>query len=189
MIHQLSGTVASLSPTQIILEVNGVGYGVAVRSGADFTVGQTVTLHTYLAVRETALDLYGFSDKSGKEIFELLLSVPKIGPKSAMDVIGKSDTRLLIECIQTEDPSRLHKQSGIGKKTCENIVIALKDKIEGMPDSDAKSETATSFNSTQADAIDALVSLGFDPKGARDHVRSKENEKLTVSELVSSALQ
>lgn len=190
MIHQLTGTTTHTSPTHIVLDVQGVGYGISIRSTDEFVIGSTITLHTYLAVRETALDLYGFADRSGKELFELLLSVPKIGPKSAMDVLSKADTRLLLECIHTEDPSRLQKQSGIGKKTCENIVSNLKDKVEPSVEiAGEMSETATKLNSAQTDAIDALVSLGFDPKTARDHVRSKESENLNVSELVSSALQ
>jgi len=189
MIGALKGSVEAVQDQTIVIMCHGVGYQIYVPNAALFEVGATTQLCTYLAVRETALDLYGFTTQADKELFELLLKVPKIGPKSALDVMTKSETSLLFECIQTEDPSRLHKLAGIGKKTCENIVTNLKDKIESLSGQPATTDTKGSLNQTQVDAIDALVSLGYDPKTARTEVLSQDNKDLSVSDLVAAALK
>lgn len=191
MIGALRGKIASISNQTIIVMAGGVGYQLTVPRAADLTVGEETFLHTYLAVRETALDLYGFATEQDKEMFTLLLSVPKIGPKSALDILTKAETNFLLECVSTEDPSRLQKLSGIGKKTCENIVSNLSDKIEHLiPASTSdKTETSTTLNTTQHDAIDALVSLGYDPKTAREKVLTLATENLSVSDLVARALK
>lgn len=188
MIGALHGTIEDITDNRILLMVGGVGYDIAIPNANLLEVGSTVHLRTYLAVRETALDLYGFMSESDKDLFTLLLSVPKIGPKSALDVLTKSEAAFLVECIQTEDPSRLQKLSGIGKKTCENIVTNLHDKITSLP-AYTSTPTTGSLTTTQADAIDALVSLGFDPKTAREEVLSQDNKDLTVSDLVAAALK
>lgn len=188
MIGALHGTIETITNQHILLLVGGVGYHVAVTNPGIYTVGDAVTLRTYLAVRETALDLYGFPTTADKQLFELLLTVPKVGPKSALQVMTQADIALLVECITTEDPSRLTKQAGVGKKTAENIVTTLKDKLEtaGITPPTTAPTTQTT---TQADAIDALVSLGFDPKSAREHIAKWADEELSVSELVARALK
>ena len=188
MIGALRGTISAISGQEIIVMAGGVGYQVAVTNPGSYTTGDTIELFTYLAVRETALDLYGFTTIADKELFELLLSVPKIGPKSALQVMTQAEPALLLECIGTEDPSRLHKQTGIGKKTCENIVSNLHDKIENLSLT-ATTPATTNLSGTQADAIDALISLGFDPKSARTAVLKQSDPELSVSELVAAALK
>jgi len=191
MIGILKGTIESVTDSQIVLMTQGgVGYILSVPQPGLLDTGDTITLHTYLAVRETALDLYGFTNLADKDFFGLLLSVPKIGPKSALQVLTQTDIQLLSDCIRTEDPSRLHKLSGVGKKTCENIVTNLKGKIDSLPTTETGAITG-SLNALQTDAIEALVSLGFEPKAARDHVveATKNNKDLNVSDLVASALK
>lgn len=188
MIGALRGTIESISGQTVLLMTSGVGYEISMPHASVLEKGVTIHVHTYLAVRETALDLYGFTEPADKEFFELLLSVPKIGPKSALDVMTKADSRLLLDCIQTDDPSRLHKLAGIGKKTCENIVTNLRDKVETLPQQ-ATQETSSSLTTTQVDAIDALISLGYDPKTARTEILAQNNKDLSVSDLVAAALK
>lgn len=191
MIGALHGTIESIQDQTVLLMTGGVGYQLAVPQAAALETGTIVTLHTYLAVRETALDLYGFLSKDDKDVFILLLSVPKIGPKSALDIMTKAESSFLIECIQTDDPSRLQKLSSIGKKTCENIVTNLHNKVEHLaPMSTVTGEPVRPLNTTQTDAIDALVSLGYDPKTAREKVAGlSEDTTLSVSDLVARALK
>jgi holliday junction DNA helicase RuvA len=133
MIRMLVGEVAAVADGYVTVLVGGVGYLVGTNTkGVMFRTGDKVTLHTHLAVRETALDLYGFTTVSELDIFELLMLVPKIGPKSALQVMNQASPTLLLEAIGKKDAGYLHKLSGIGKKTCENIVQFLHDKVEGM---------------------------------------------------------
>jgi Holliday junction DNA helicase RuvA len=151
-----------------------------------FRIGDQVTLHTHLAVRETAMDLYGFTTISELDIFELLMLVPKIGPKSALQVMNQASPTLLLESIGRKDDAHLHKLSGIGKKTCENIVQFLHDKVEGMIFADDIG-VVSNLTDAQTDAIEALVSLGYDLASARLAVKDQDGE--TANDLIKQALK
>jgi Holliday junction DNA helicase RuvA len=187
MIRSLSGTIEAVMEGAVTLDVRGVGYLVAVPTkDTAFTKGEELTLHTHLAVRETALDLYGFTSLTELEVFEMLLTVPKIGPKSALGILNQATPQLLIDTIGKNDPTQLHKLSGIGKKTCENVVLALHKKIESfgfveMPESPVLDDQKT-------DAIDALVSLGYDLGTARTVV-SEMADDLSAKEIITKALK
>jgi Holliday junction DNA helicase RuvA len=187
MIRSLTGTITAVTDSYVTIDVRGVGYLVGTPVAASgLKLGDSLTLHTYLAVRETALDLYGFTTIDELDIFELLLSVPKIGPKSALGVLISASPALLLEAIGKKDAAYLHKLSGIGKKTCENIVNALHDKIDGLAIT-ADSIESTGLNAAQTDAIDALVSLGYDLGSARETIKKLSGE--SANELVSQALK
>lgn len=188
MIRSLTGTIEDIGENALVVNVRGVGYLVGCPTLQNhFTEGSTVTLHTYLAVRETALDLYGFPQKDELTMFELLLGVPKVGPKSALQVLCQATPALLTEAAQKNDGVYLHKLSGIGKKTCENIVQFLQNKLEQLP------ETATNagegLTATQTDAIDALIALGYDMNTARETILEIVDENATVNSLVTQALK
>lgn len=171
----------------LTLEVRGVGYLVgATTKATKYTVDEELTLHTHLAVRETALNLYGFTTITELELFELLLLVPKVGPKSALQIMNQASPTLLVESIGKNDPQQLHKLSGIGKKTCENVVQYLQNKIEGF--GFAIAEETTRLPDQKMDAIDALVSLGYDLSSARDVIGDLE-DTLNTNELVTRALK
>lgn len=187
MIRMIVGDVVAVADGYVTVLTGGVGYLVGTNTkGVVFRVGDRVTLHTHLAVRETAMDLYGFTTQSELDIFELLMLVPKIGPKSALQVMNQASPTLLLEAIAKKDPAYLHKLSGIGKKTCENIVQFLHDKVEGMVWMDDMG-TTTGLTEAQTDAIDALVSLGYDLTSARTAV--KELEGATANDLIRQALK
>jgi Holliday junction DNA helicase RuvA len=187
MIRMLTGEIASVTDEYVTIVVGGVGYLVGTSTKTTFfKVGDNVTLHTHLAVRETALDLYGFTSPAELKMFELLMEVPKIGPKSALQVMNQASPTLLLEAIGKKDAAYLHKLSGIGKKTCENIVQFLHDKVEDMAFA-ADIGTVTGLTEAQTDAIDALVSLGYDLTGARAAVKDLEGE--TANDLIKQALK
>ncbi len=172
----------------MVINVNGVGYLVATPTLTNtYQSGSTATLQTYLAVRETALDLYGFPQKEELNMFELLLGVPKVGPKSALAIMTQATPSLLAESAHKNDGAYLHKLSGIGKKTCENIVQYLSGKLELLPDTTIVAEGA--LEQTQTDAIDALISLGYDMNTARETIMALPTEKETVNSLVTKALK
>ncbi len=187
MIRMIVGEVVSVADGYVTVLTNGIGYLVGTNTkGTVFRIGEQVILHTHLAVRETAMDLYGFTTLSELDIFELLMLVPKIGPKSALQVMNQASPTLLLEAIGKKDAAYLHKLSGIGKKTCENIVQFLHNKVEGMAFADDIGVTS-SLTEAQTDAIDALVSLGYDLASARSAVKDLAGE--TANDFIKQALK
>jgi len=184
MIRQLSGTVLSHDQHYLIIDTpNGVGYLVYTTNQHTWSRGETITVHTHLAVRENALDLYGFSTPTELEFFELLLTIPKIGPKSAMAILDQASLELLIECIQQQDEGRLTKLSGLGKKTAEKVVTSLKNKLPPHLHDTGVAATSNEYQ----DAFDTLVTLGYNPNEVRLVLETLRAE--TTSELVTQALQ
>jgi Holliday junction DNA helicase RuvA len=175
MIAYLSGTVLEKDLESIVLNVNGVGYLVAVTNNIieKIQVGDELSIYTYLSVRENALDLYGFGDKSEQEMFELLLTISGVGPKSAMGIMSSSDVSTLTEGISSGDASYLSKMSGIGKKTAEKIIVNLKEKIGDLSFASGSENTSqtSGSQSNNAMAIDALVALGYSERESREAIQ------------------
>lgn len=189
MIRSLTGTIDDIGDNWLVVNVHGVGYLVNSPTLQNhYTEGTTITLHTYLAVRETALDLYGFPHRTELEMFELLLGVPKVGPKSALQILCQATPNLLAEAAQKNDGVYLHKLSGIGKKTAENITQYLHGKLELIPAS-ATAATTDGLSAVQTDAIDALIALGYDMTTARETILEMATEDATINSLVTDALK
>lgn len=187
MIRSLTGKVTVVMEGALTLEVRGIGYLVAVPiKTAGLREGEDITLHTHLAVRENALDLYGFTTITELEVFEMLLQVPKIGPKSALQILNQATPSLLIEYITKNEPQQLHKLSGIGKKTCENIVLALHKQIENF--AFANISPTPPLDDQKTDAIDALISLGYDLSTARSVVSDMAPD-MSTNEMITLALK
>jgi Holliday junction DNA helicase RuvA len=186
MIAQLTGTVVAHGDRFLVLNVNGVGYKL-------FVTGDTLksspindkvlTFATYLAVREDALDLYGFRDTREQDFFHLLTSVPSIGPKSALTILSLAPPATLQTAIGTGDSSYLTRVSGIGKKTAEKIVLHLRDKI-----ADDESGNAGNRNE-EAEAIEALQSLGYSLKEARDALQQIPANLKDTGDKIKAALK
>ena len=162
MIAQLTGTVVSTSLMRIVLDVHGVGYLVGVTNESPYGIGNTVTLYTYLAVRENAMDLYGFGTMDELAMFNELIKLPKIGPKTAMQILSQASLEILTQAIRTNDATYLSKMSGIGKKSAEKIVAGLRD-ILGTKDLAGEYVGA---NSSDTDVLDALITLGYSQRDA-----------------------
>jgi Holliday junction DNA helicase RuvA len=190
MIRSLEGIVSALGENNLVLTVNHIGYLVYTPlTREQFVPGESTKLHTHLVVRENALDLYGFVREEELSFFELLLSVPKIGPKSALQVLCQADPSLLASSILTQDADSLHKLSGIGKKTALNIVTHLAGKIDNIQTIENGSPTlAATLSQNQVDAIDALITLGYDPQEARMYVLRHDKSEDTKT-LVQSVLK
>jgi Holliday junction DNA helicase RuvA len=189
MIAKLTGIVSDIGPRYAVIDVGGVGYKVFV---TDDTIhhlkkGDEASLLTYLAVREDALDLYGFPLKKEKEFFELLISVSGIGPKSALNILSLVSADTLASSIRTGSVAHLVKVSGLGKKTAEKIVLELKDKLGKV-----SGEISTEFTagmSSDMDAIMALQALGYDADDAREALKKVAKDVLDIGAKVKAALK
>lgn len=184
MIAMLRGQVEDIRGSHIVLDVGGVGYLVAVRAPLDFKLNETVSFHTHLAVRENALDLYGFVTRDEREMFEHLLKLPKIGPKSAMQILTQADIPLLKKAVINGDATYLSKMSGIGKKSAEKIVSGLRDIFDG-----ADYFGEGSADGSDSDTIDALVALGYPQRDAREALGKIDPEVTGTNDRLKAALR
>lgn len=186
MIASLKGTITHIDEKSLILEVNNIGYKVYVTSDTLHTanVGKNQSLFTYLAVRENALDLYGFTNEKERSTFELLISVSGIGPKGAINVLSAVPVDTLSHAIQTGSTAHLVKVSGIGKKTAEKIVLELKDRLGSLLGSHE------SFGlSGDSDTIEALKMLGYSTEEARESLKKIDKTITDTGEKVKAALK
>ena len=161
MIARLRGRAVANTVEGLVLDVGGVGYLVAATPSAvrNAEAADEVTVHTYLHVREDALQLYGFADASERELFVQLLSVNGVGPKVALAIVSGSRTAELRRAIALEDIARFQAIPGIGKKTAERIVLELKEKLAAaMPEAVAEGGDP---GGPHAVARDALLELGW----------------------------
>lgn len=181
MISRLTGTIAHIDLKYLILDVNGVGYKVHTTSDVLSGLGKvlkkessSVTLWTYLAVREDALDLYGFTNKGELSFFELLISISGIGPKTALGILNIASVEAIDNAIRTGDTTHLVKVSGVSKKMSEKIVMELKDKIGEENLVGRTEEYAHAVKSgmkNDADALEALKALGYNASEAREALK------------------
>lgn len=170
------------------LEVAGVGYLVFMTTDAltKIKLGQPLTLNTHLAVREDALDLFGFEMQSELSYFQLLLTVPGIGPKSALAILSLAAPEILHKAITAEDTSYLTRVSGIGRKSAEKIVVTLKDKL--IPRVAGANEVSEVNLEAEAEALEALKALGYTVSEARGALK-KVLVTGATSDLVKAALK
>lgn len=182
MIEQLSGQVVHRDNKFVVLRVGGVGYRVHCAPDDLKLLGEQATLWTYLAVRETALELYGFRERTALEFFQLLLEVPGIGPKSALAILTLAPPETLRRAIAGGDSAYLTRVSGIGKKNAAKIVLTLKDKLAELgPDQPGLA--------AEADAIEALQSLGYNLRQAREALARVPAEVADTAARVRQALK
>lgn len=190
MISHITGTVLDLDLRYAVITTGGVGYKVHTTTETLEHLSHQkgpVSLWIHTVIREDALDLYGFTSKSDREFFELLLTVSGIGPKSALAILNSASPDTIKDAIYEDDASHLTKVSGIGKKTAEKVIRELKDKI-GVPEL-VTGITRTAGKSTESSmAIEALISLGFTADDAREAIK-KIDKSLSTQEQVKLALK
>jgi holliday junction DNA helicase RuvA len=181
MIGYLKGRVIDQDLKTVILDVSGVGYKIYTNTAIlGQKKEQTLEFWTYLAVRENALDLYGFTTKEELSFFELLITVSGIGPKSAMGILSVASVSNLRNAISSGDTSHLTKVSGVGKKNAEKIVLELKDKL-----SEFEGDNAISHD---VDVIEALKALGYGEREAREALK-KVTDSSGTSDKIKKALK
>lgn len=184
MIRHIRGILTEINPLSVVVDVGGIGHLIYMpRIDASYTLEHEIHIHTYLVVRENILDLYGFATRDDLEMFELLIELPKIGPKTALQIMSQAETELLRKAVLTGDASYLSKMSGIGKKSAEKIVTGLKDKLGGEDTPLPEGEYGN------GDVIDALIALGYSQKEAREVTLKLPPEITDTNERVKEALK
>jgi holliday junction DNA helicase RuvA len=184
MIGHLTGKIIHGDLKFVILDVGGVGYKVNTNTAVlQKNTADIAEFWTYLAVRENALDLYGFQTREELNFFELLLTVSGIGPKSALGILSLASLSNLRRAISTGDTGHLTKVSGIGKKAAEKIVVELKDKMDGVGFDDESNSL-----SGDIDALEALKSLGYSERESREALK-KVTDVFGAGEKVKKALK
>ncbi|GAA4172407.1 Holliday junction branch migration protein RuvA [Gryllotalpicola koreensis] len=171
MISSLRGTVLRASGAELVIEVSGVGYLVSVtpEHALSLRVGDEALLHTALIVREDALSLFGFADAEQLDVFQLLLGVNGVGPKSALGVLAVMTPDQIAAAVQNDDDAAFRKVSGIGPKTAKLIVVQLAGKLHAVAPA-AVAPAAKQKPTVGDDVRVALVGLGWPEKVAADAV-------------------
>lgn len=178
MIGLLRGRLLEKRPNQVILDVGGVGYLVAVPLSTFAALGElhaevALLIHTH--VREDALALYGFLSAREKHLFELLLGASGVGPTLALKILSGMNVEELVPAIRTGDIGRLTKIPGVGRKTAERMVVELKDKLEAVA-VEAEKPAAASRAGVEADVKSALINLGYEERTAEAAVAEAKSQ-------------
>lgn len=198
MIGRLRGTLAEKHPPFLILDVGGVGYEVEVPMTTLYrlpSVGESLTLHTHLVVREDAQLLYGFAEKREREFFRELIRLNGVGPKLALALMSGLEVDELVRCVQAGDTSTLVKVPGVGKKTAERLLVELKDRFKaweslpGMTGLVIEPSSVSPVSSAESDALSALISLGYKPQEASRAVAAVKEDGLSSEEMIRRALK
>lgn len=195
MIYNLRGTLTVADVSYIVVECGGVGFKcfTTLNTVRDLgKVGDEVNVYTHLAVREDAMDLYGFATLAELDAFKLLITVSGIGPKAAASILSELSPDKLALCIASGDSKSITRAQGVGKKTAERVVLELKDKM-GSIASDSASQSVMGAASAVADndcaeAVAALVSLGFSQSDASMAVGAMD-KSLSVDEMIRLGLK
>ncbi|MHC8383254.1 Holliday junction branch migration protein RuvA [Pseudomonas sp. LB3P14] len=201
MIGRLRGTLAEKQPPHLILDVNGLGYELEVPMTTLYrlpSVGEPLTLHTHLVVREDAQLLYGFFGKRERDFFRELIRLNGVGPKLALALMSSLEVDELVRCVQSQDTSALTKVPGVGKKTAERLLVELKDRFKawetvpamfalvpnqpGAPD-------AVPVATAENDAVSALISLGYKPQEASKAISAIKEKGLSSEDMIRRALK
>lgn len=188
MISYLKGKIKHKGNGFAILEVNNIGYKIFIASllNADLAIGQDVELYTHQYVREDALNLYGFKSLAELELFEMLIGISGIGPKSALGIMSIAAIADIKESIARGDSALLTKVSGIGRKTADRVILELREKIAKLGIG-AKGAGAGRLGSS--DEIDALMALGYSLMQAREALNGVDAKIKDSGERIRQALR
>ncbi|NEX18890.1 Holliday junction branch migration protein RuvA [Thiorhodococcus mannitoliphagus] len=197
MIGRLRGEIVSKQPPQLLLDVGGVGYELEAPMSTFYdlpAVGETVTLITHLAVREDAQVLYGFMREHDRALFRALLKVSGVGARMALAILSGMDAARFAQCVEQEDSTALTRIPGVGKKTAQRLLIEMRDRIPGldtaMPGlSRPSAAPVDDRDQAMADAVSALVALGYRPPDASRMARAVDDGAKTSEEIIRAALR
>jgi len=191
MITHIKGRLVEKTPTEVVIDCNGVGYlvHISLHTFSLLPDVEALQLYTHLQVKEDSHTLFGFSEKSERAIFRLLISVSGIGASTARTMLSSLHPNQIKEAIATNDVATIQSIKGIGAKTAQRLIIDLKDKILKVYDID---QVSVSQNNTNKDeALSALETLGFNRKLAEKAITRvlKENPTSSVESIIKEALK
>ncbi len=198
MIGRLRGELVYKQPPYLMLDVNGVGYELEAPMSTFYDLpeqGRQVTLSTHLVVRDDAHILYGFGSESERALFRALLKVSGVGAKMALAILSGMSADEFARCVQSDDTASLVRLPGIGKKTAERLIVEMRDRLDGLGMGGAVSlppagrDAPAATDTPVAEAVGALIALGYKPSEASRMVRAVESEGLTSEAIIRAALK
>ena len=165
MYEYFNGELAHILPTAIVIDVHGVGYQVVFANPYRLqdSLKKQIKVLVQQVVREDSITLYGFISSEERELFQRLISVSGIGPKSAMSILANDDTEGFVNAVESGNVTYLTKFPGVGKKTAQQIILDLKGKFEALPEATTKAVVSTN-QATLEEAKEALLGLGYSAK-------------------------
>ena len=192
MIAHLRGKLVEKNPTDIIVECGGVGYflNISLHTFSQITSEENIFIYTYMQVREDAHTLFGFVQKSEREIFKKLISVSGIGASTARTMLSSLTPAQVVEAITHEEVDIIKSVKGIGAKTAQRVIIDLKDKL-GEVSEDVNEIITSSRNTHKDEALSALETLGYTKKQSEKVVNRiiKEDAEASVETIIKLALK
>ena len=193
MFYSITGQVVYTDATSVAVSCGGVAFNCSATANTlknIGTIGDTVTLYTYLNVREDALDMFGFYDKDELDCFKLLINVTGVGPKAALAILSQLTPNRLAVCVASGDTKAITAAQGVGAKLAQRVVLELKDKLKSYISSENREELAAinaASSSAGEEAVDALVMLGYTKTEAASAV-GRLDQSLSSEELIKQAL-
>ena len=194
MIYSVKGTLIHLESGFAVVECAGIGYKVntTTTTQKELKLNSTVTLFTYMHVREDAMELFGFYSKGELSTFKMLISISGVGPKVALAILSELSSEQIAMCVSSSDYKTLTRASGVGPKLAQRIVLELKDKVKGI--STEGTDTVVSKGSVIQDtgniskAVSALAVLGYSAADVTP-ILSKLDPTLSVEQMISATLK
>ena len=191
MYSYIKGTIEEINFDSLVIEANNIGYKINVSSNTliDIKLGKECKIYTKLIVREDDMSLCGFGTKEELNMFELLNSVSKIGPKVALGILSFATPKQIGAYIVSEDVAKMSKAPGVGKKTAERIILELKDKIDkNNIEFEPTLLNHTPVNISKDEAVDALVALGYSTQEAKEAVDSCKKSGMNTEDIIKKSL-
>lgn len=191
MIAHLQGKLVEKNPTEVVIDCNGVGYqvNISLHTYSLIPDSENIRLFTYLQIKEDSHSLFGFAEKSEREIFKMLLSVSGIGASIARTMLSSLEPKQIIQALAVGDVATIQSIKGIGSKTAQRAILDLKDKVLKVYDLDEVS--IMQDNTNKDEALSALEVLGFNRKLAEKSVEKivKENPDASIENIIKQALK
>lgn len=194
MIGRVRGVLAHKQPPHLLIDVHGVGYEIEAPMSTFYVLpalGDEVTLYTHLVVREDSHALFGFARETERRLFRNLLRVNGVGARLALGILSGVSTEEFVRCVYEQDTGALTRLPGVGRKTAERLIMEMKDRLsewEG-PGVAAAPPVAGGAGRPAAEAVSALVALGYKPQEAGRMVRGVDTRGLGSEEIIRRALQ
>ncbi|MCH8158499.1 MAG: Holliday junction branch migration protein RuvA [Proteobacteria bacterium] len=192
MIGSLRGRLASKQAPQIVVECSGVGYEIETPMSTFLELPQCdsdLFLYTHLLVREDAQILYGFATEDERLMFRTLLKVNRVGAKLALGILSAMTTNDFRRCVALEDTTSLSRIPGVGKKTAERLIIEMRDRIGAVAPAGGKVTPLTAEASARAEAVNALVTLGYKPREVQNLMSKLDIEDKSAEDIIRLALR
>lgn len=196
MIGRIRGVLIEKRPPRLLLDVQGVGYEIEAPMTTFYrlpAVNAEVTLHTHLLVREDAHLLYGFATEAERRLFRELLKVSGIGARIALAILSGIETERFAACVQAGDVAQLTRLPGVGKKTAERLIVEMRDRLVEWADGASIISTVRTEAGVEgdpvADAVSALIALGYKPNEASRHVHAVAHDGMSSEAIIREALR